>query len=93
MAIDPEDRRMKNLKPGNKRGPAKTTTALKEAILQAAALHGEDDKGTGGLIGYLRKVAREDVRAFSSLLGRVLPMDVNTKGAVTINIIGDDAKL
>lgn len=54
----------------------KTTAALKEAILAAAAEHGEDDLGKGGLQGYLRKVAREDVKAFSGLLGKVLPMTV-----------------
>lgn len=54
----------------------KTTAALKDAILMAAAEHGEDDLGTDGLKGYLRKVAREDVKAFAGLLGRVLPMTV-----------------
>lgn len=58
----------------------KTTTAIKEAILAAAAAHGEDDTGTGGLEGYLRKVAREDVKAFSGLLGKVLPMQVTGEG-------------
>lgn len=58
----------------------KTTVALKEAILAAAGAHGEDDMGTGGLEGYLRKVAREDVKAFSSLLGRVLPLDMTNSG-------------
>lgn len=77
MAKNPADPRLANLKPGNKRGPSKTTTALKEAILAAAAEHGEDDEGTDGLKGYLRKVAREDVKAFSGLLGRVLPLTVN----------------
>jgi hypothetical protein len=60
--------------------PNKTTTALKEAILSAAAEHGEDDAGKGGLKGYLRKVAREDVKAFTSLLGRVLPHDMTNNG-------------
>jgi hypothetical protein len=58
----------------------KTTTALKEAILSAAAEHGEDDMGSDGLKGYLRKVAREDVKAFTSLLGRVLPHDMTNNG-------------
>lgn len=54
----------------------KTTKALKDAILEAAREHGEDDEGKDGLKGYLRKVAREDVKAFSTLLGKVLPMTV-----------------
>jgi hypothetical protein len=80
MAIDPDDRRHANLKPGNKRGPNKTTMMLKEAILEAAAEHGEDDSGAGGLKGYLRKVAREDVKAFSGLLAKVLPMQIAGEG-------------
>lgn len=54
----------------------KTTKALKDAILAAAAKHGADGLGHDGLEGYLFKVASEDVKAFSSLLGRVLPMTV-----------------
>lgn len=56
--------------------PNKTTGALKEAILLAAAEVGEDDNGTGGLTGYLRRVAREDVKAFAGLLGKVLPLQI-----------------
>lgn len=80
--------------PGRPKGLAnKTTTALKEAILLAAAEHGEDDKGKHGLTGYLRKVAREDVKAFAGLLGRVLPLDVNATGSFNVVISGDDANL
>lgn len=62
---------------GRPKGSAnKTTTALKEAILAAAAKHGEDGTGKGDLEGYLLKVAKEDVKAFSGLLGKVLPMTV-----------------
>ena len=75
MAKNPES--LKNLRPGNRRGPAKTTKLLKEAILQAAEEHGEDDAGKDGLTGYLRKVAREDVKAFAGLLGKVLPLEVS----------------
>ena len=71
--------------PGRPKGlPNKTTTALKEAILAAAAQHGEDGEGKGDLTGYLLKVAREDVKAFSGLLGRVLPLDVNAKGSFSV---------
>lgn len=79
---------------GRKKGtPNKTTTALKEAILAAASAHGEDDAGTGGLEGYLRKVAREDVKAFSGLLGRVLPLTVNGNVGVTVKLESDADKL
>jgi hypothetical protein len=50
---------------------------LKEAILMAAELSGRDGKGKEGLTGYLRKVADTDVKAFSSLLGRVLPLQLS----------------
>lgn len=81
--------------PGRPRGlPNKTTTALKEAILAAAEEHGEDDNGKGGLTGYLRKVAREDVKAFSGLLGRVLPLQLEGNGLnLTVTISADDSKL
>ncbi len=79
---------------GRPKGAAnKTTTALKEAILAAATEHGEDDQGKGGLKGYLRKVAREDVKAFAGLLGKVLPLDVNATGGFTVTITSDDAGL
>lgn len=58
----------------------KTTKTLKEAILLAAEESGQDKKGKGGLVGYLRRVADEDVKAFSSLLGRVLPLQVTGEG-------------
>jgi hypothetical protein len=72
---------------GRKKGSAnKTTTALKEAILLAAAQVGEDGKGKGELTGYLRRVARENVKAFSGLLGRVLPLQVTGEGGGPVQV-------
>jgi hypothetical protein len=63
--------------PGKPKGAlSKTTKALKEAILEAAEKSGGDTKGKDGLVGYLKRVADEDVKAFSGLLGKVLPMTV-----------------
>lgn len=63
--------------PGRGKGtPNKTTKTLKEAILLAAKEVGEDGGGKGGLTGYLRRVAKEDVKAFAGLLGKVLPLQV-----------------
>lgn len=62
---------------GRKAGvPNKTTAALKDAILAAAERSGGDLKGKDGLVGYLKRVADEDMKAFSGLLGKVLPMTV-----------------
>lgn len=59
--------------PGRPKGtPNKTTTQLKEALLEAAALAG----GDGGLVGYLTLQATENPPAFMSLLGKVLPLQV-----------------
>lgn len=55
---------------------AHTTRVLKEAILLAAEAVGEDKKGKDGLEGYLRMVARTDVKSFCVLLGKVLPMQI-----------------
>lgn len=60
--------------PGRPKGvPNKTTTLLKDAILQAATNIGGDE----GLVGYLEKLHRENNGAFASLVGKVLPMQVN----------------
>lgn len=56
--------------------PNKTTAKLKDAILLAAEKSGGDTKGRDGLVGYLKRVADEDVKAFSGLLGKVLPIQV-----------------
>lgn len=61
-------------KKGERRGgrqkgtPNKTTGELKDMILQALA-------NEGG-VKYLRQVAKEDMKAFCSLIGRVLPLTV-----------------
>lgn len=50
----------------------KTTTLLKEALIQAAVNAG----GEGGMIGYLTRQAEESPTAFLSLLGKVLPLQI-----------------
>jgi len=54
----------------------KTTALLKDAIIKAAELVGEDGKGTGELTGYLTFLAKGEPKAFSVLLGKVLPIQV-----------------
>jgi hypothetical protein len=78
--------------PGRKAGvPNRTTTALKDAILAAAAKHGHDGSGQDGLEGYLLKVATEDLKAFAGLLGKVLPLQIDAKGGLHIHL-GDQVR-
>lgn len=67
--------------------PNKTTGKLKEAILLAAEGVGSDGEGKDGLTGYLTHVARTDVKAFSGLLGKVLPMQVTGEDGGAVQII------
>ena len=68
-------------KTGRKKGtPNKTTALLKEAILLAAEGVGEDGKGKGGLTGYCRFLATAEPKAFATLLGRVLPTQIEGTG-------------
>lgn len=69
--------------------PNKTTQLLKDAILLAAEETGSDGKGEGGLTGYLKHVAATDVKAFTGLIGKVLPMQVSGPdgGAIPIEAI------
>lgn len=61
--------------PGRPPGsPNKTTALLKDAILQAA-----DEAHKDGLVGYLKEQATENPGPFLSLLGKVLPLNVNAK--------------
>jgi hypothetical protein len=59
---------------------AKRGVVLKDAIIAAAESVGFDGTGTDGLTGYLRLVATVDVKAFCSLLGRVLPLTLKGDG-------------
>ena len=55
------------------------TRQLKEAILLAAEAVGEDGKGKNGLTGYLINVARKRPDLFMPMLGKVLPLQINSK--------------
>ena len=66
--------------PGRPRGGiSKHTRLLKEAVMLAAELEGQDGQGKGKLTGFMRKVAQEDLRAFCMLLGRIIPLQVEQK--------------
>lgn len=62
---------------GRKKGtPNKTTAILKDAIVRAAELTGQDGEGREGLIGYCRFLAVSEPKAFAGLMGRVIPLQV-----------------
>lgn len=69
--------------------PNKTTTILKEAILQAANAAG----GAGGMVAYLTEQALENPGPFMALLGRVLPMQVEGSVGLTVILESDADKL
>lgn len=73
---------------GRKKGvPNKTTALLKEAVLTAAARTGHDKEGKEGLIGYCRYLAENEPRAFATLLGRIIPMQVEGDGGTPLQVI------
>jgi hypothetical protein len=62
---------------GRKKGtPNKISSALKDAILEAAERAGGED----GIVGYLVVQALANPVAFMSLLGKVLPMTIADTG-------------
>ena len=64
----------------------KVPRALKDALILAAELEGSNHQGSGKLIGFLRMLAREDLRAFASLLGRVIPMQIENRSEVSVEV-------
>ena len=78
-------------KPGNTMAKRKSahnriTRDLKEGIIDAAIAIGEDGKGKGGLLGYLKMLARKHPKYYTALLARVLPLQVS--GGVGVGFIG-----
>lgn len=57
--------------------PNRVTRELKSAILEAAEKHGSDGKGRDGIVGYLFRLAKIEPKAFSALLGRILPLQIS----------------
>lgn len=62
---------------GRKKGVQNNlTTSVKMAVVHAAMLEGQDGKGKGKLIGYLRSLAKNHPTSFAALLARVIPLQV-----------------
>lgn len=78
--------------------PNKVTASLKDAIMRAATLAGEDlqvDKDgkplknrAEGLIHYLRVQATINPQSFIPLLGRVLPLQIDGDIALVVQVAG-----
>ncbi len=65
---------------GRKKGvPNKNTTLLKDAILLAAEKAG-NSMGNAGMVSYLEFQATENPNGFMTLMGKVLPMQINGSG-------------
>ena len=65
---------------GRKKGVRnRTTTLLKDAILEAATLVGQDGRGKGGLVGYLKTLAVKEKAVYARLLEKVLPMQLQVE--------------
>ncbi|MGB1214847.1 MAG: hypothetical protein ACPG4X_15885 [Pikeienuella sp.] len=75
---------------GRKKGtPNKINALLKDEILKAA-----ENAHPDGRIGYLTQQAEENPTAFLTLLGKVIPTQVETgEGGFVINIASDVKKL
>lgn len=72
---------------GRKAGtPNKTTALLKDAILSAAVKAGEDQNGKDGLEGYCKFLAIKEPKAFSVLLGKVLPTQLTGEDGGPIEV-------
>lgn len=73
--------------------PNRTTQLIKDAIVRASELAGEDlangqELGDdGGTINYLRWLAHEEPAAFAGLLGKVLPIQLQSDKPIGITHI------
>ena len=73
--------------PGRPKGiPNKSTTLLKDAILEAATNVG-NKKGGNGLVSFLEDLADNNLGAFSQLVGKVLPMQITGEGGGPVGIV------
>jgi hypothetical protein len=65
---------------GRQRGVENALPALvKEAILQAFTELGSDNRGEGGLVGFIKRIGKKDLKTAGMLLRAILPLQVNTK--------------
>ena len=73
--------------------PNVTTRLVREAIIEAAAQHGDDGRGKDGLIGCCKYICRENPGAFAGLLAKVLRAQVRLQHDNTLTVALEDLKL
>jgi hypothetical protein len=96
--VDPDlpstSTRFKPGSPGRRPGSINhTTKVLRDAIILAASTVGRDRNGKGGLAGYCEMLAIKHPREFSTLLGKVLPLQLHTKGETQEHIFRSSAEV
>jgi hypothetical protein len=64
---------------------------LKEAILEAATLLGQDGKGKDGLVGYLKMLAIKERAVYARLLEKVLPMQLHVEDKTVRKYTAEEA--
>lgn len=57
--------------------PRKLNTTLKDAVITAAEIVGEDGKGRGALVGYVTMLARNEPKTFAQLLIKLMPTQLS----------------
>jgi len=61
---------------GRPRGPNRVHHTIREAIVLAPEELGSDGRGAGGLLGFLKMVARKDLGSIVGLLSRCVPLSI-----------------
>lgn len=75
-------------KGGREKGmPNKVTVLLKEAILTAAEMEGDNQKGRDGVVGYLRTLARREPAVYGRLLEKLLPYQLTGKDGSPMQMV------
>jgi hypothetical protein len=62
----------------------KITRDLKSGMIDSAIEHGRDGNGLDGLKGFCAYLLRTDLKAYCSILGRMIP--INVQGDVAVGI-------
>jgi phage-related holin len=77
---------------GRKKGQRnRVNILLKDAIIQAATLVGQDGRGRDGLVGYLKSLAIKERAVYARLLERVLPMQISVQDKTTKVFTAEEA--